>query len=310
MTNLTSPLPLFFISALHESGGGSLGRLLDGHPELNVYPFEMQLGTKYSKEGVEGYCFQSRYRWPQFPERISDPETLHRSIIDSELKRYLSDRKRSKFSSFGLELRWNDWVSEFRRLLPSNPRDWSRPVIVAAYLSSLFSCWKNKERSGREHAILGHCPVILFDAPLIFCDFPKAKMVHLMRNPLATFYDTRRRLPHLRVEEFCNLWNLTASIAFCLEKKYPDRFRRISYEELLSDRAKALKGICRFFGIRFSSIILEPSWNKKRLDRIPPFGGIPEPSLSYERFAQNALPERVRRKILQLTDHLKKICSS
>lgn len=307
--NPSSRLPLFFISALHESGGGFLGRLFDGHPELKVYPFEMQLGTKATKDGFEGYCFQPRYRWPRFPEKQMSPKALHQSIIDSELKKYLSDRNTSKFSSLDFQLNQKDWVNAFKRALKQNSRKISRPAVIESYLLSFFSCWRNRRKSQNERAVLGHCPVILYDAPDIFRDFPNTKMVHLIRNPLATFHDTRLRLPQLTVDEFTRIWNMTVCTAYYLARKYPERFRRVRYEKLISQRSQTLKEICRFFGIRFSSILSRPSWNGRRLDQIPPFGGIPEPSVQYEQRAQKALPGRTQIKIHQLTDSMEKLCN-
>ena len=38
---------LVMISAMYENGGNTTHRLLDGHPEMFVYPFESQLGTRF-----------------------------------------------------------------------------------------------------------------------------------------------------------------------------------------------------------------------------------------------------------------------
>jgi len=38
---------LIMLSAMYENGGNTFHRHLDGHPELYVWPFESQLGTKY-----------------------------------------------------------------------------------------------------------------------------------------------------------------------------------------------------------------------------------------------------------------------
>ena len=37
---------LLMIGAMYENGGNTTHRLLDGHPQLHVYPFESQLGTR------------------------------------------------------------------------------------------------------------------------------------------------------------------------------------------------------------------------------------------------------------------------
>ena len=44
------------LSAMYENGGNTTHRLLDGHPELYVYPFESQPGTKY----VNDYLLSTR----------------------------------------------------------------------------------------------------------------------------------------------------------------------------------------------------------------------------------------------------------
>ena len=37
---------LLMLGAMYENGGNTTHRFLDGHPELFVYPFESQLGTR------------------------------------------------------------------------------------------------------------------------------------------------------------------------------------------------------------------------------------------------------------------------
>jgi len=301
ISNTTSPLSLFLISALHESGGGYSGRLFDGHPQLKVYPFEMQLGLKTQKEDFEGYCFQPRYRWPRFPQSLKNYGQLHRSISDTELKRYLMDRSKSKFSRFELQISGADWKRDFARRLKKRRGRLRRPAIIEAYLLSFFSQWKNRIRSQREWAILGHCPVILFDAEAIFADFPKSKMVHLVRNPIATFHDTRLRLPKLKPQEFCAIWNFTAYFAHYCRIKYPSRLLVVRYENLISKKVETLKRMCRFFGISYSPCLQEPSWNGERLNSVWPFGGIPHPSTAYERSVGKSLPKKIRNSIKRFT---------
>lgn len=296
-----SPLSLFLISALHESGGGFTARLFDGHPELKVYPFEMQLGTDASRDELRGYCFQPRYRWPHFPERVKNYEQLHRSITDTEVKRYLINRLASKFYAFDLQLSLGDWVRNFQRLLRRSKGKKTRSSVIESYLLSFFSSWKNRLRSKKEWAVLGHCPIILFDAEAVFCDFPNSKMVHLIRNPEATFHDTRLRLRHLKPKEFCSIWNLTAFFSHYCQKKYPRRFLVVRYENLISSKAKTLKLICGFLGISSSPKMLRPSWNGIPIGSVNPFGGIPDPSLTYERTLRKTLPKRMATVIKQMT---------
>ena len=60
-----------FVSAVNDSGGGYLTRLLDGHPALRGYPFELQLGTGRTRCGFDEW-FAAKYRWPTLPASRRD----------------------------------------------------------------------------------------------------------------------------------------------------------------------------------------------------------------------------------------------
>src|ERR1700759_4994157 len=75
---------LIMISAMYENGGNTTHRFLDGHPELYVYPFESQLGTRYVNDHLSA-MFPVKYRWPVFALDAS-PEQDYRAIIDEEGK--------------------------------------------------------------------------------------------------------------------------------------------------------------------------------------------------------------------------------
>ena len=65
-------MSLIMISAMYENGGNTTHRILDGHPELFVYPFESQMGTGYNNDYLASYL-PIRYRWSEFPME-STPE--------------------------------------------------------------------------------------------------------------------------------------------------------------------------------------------------------------------------------------------
>src|ERR1700692_3579619 len=96
------PRKVFMISAMYENGGNTTHRMLDGHPELFVYPFESQLGTSLVADQFTSFV-PFKYRWPEFPmdgNLASDYEL----IFDEEMKVRLRTPERSKFRSAALEL--------------------------------------------------------------------------------------------------------------------------------------------------------------------------------------------------------------
>ena len=56
---------LLMLSAMYENGGNTTHRLLDGHPELAVYPFESQVGTTFVHDYLTS-LYPIKYRWPEF----------------------------------------------------------------------------------------------------------------------------------------------------------------------------------------------------------------------------------------------------
>src|SRR5207247_2135972 len=89
---------LLMLGAMYENGGNTTHRFLDGHPELFVYPFESQLGTRLVNDQLTS-VFPVKYRWPVFPlDGTAEGDYL--AIIDEEAK----VRARTPFVS-----KFRDW---------------------------------------------------------------------------------------------------------------------------------------------------------------------------------------------------------
>jgi hypothetical protein len=70
------------LGAMYENGGNTTHRFLDGHPELFVYPFESQLGTRLGSDPLSS-LFPVKYRWPTFALDAT-PAQDFMAIIDEE----------------------------------------------------------------------------------------------------------------------------------------------------------------------------------------------------------------------------------
>ena len=147
-----SDFKLIMISAMYENGGNTTHRLLDGHPELFVYPFESQLGTRYVNDFLSS-MYPLKYRWPVFPSGISAADA-YQLIIDEECKIRTLTPFVSKFRDADFEMSDRDRKQLFIDQL--NGKHINSSNAVAAFFISTFRAWKNYQKSGKEKIYVGY----------------------------------------------------------------------------------------------------------------------------------------------------------
>jgi hypothetical protein len=268
-------MSLIMISAMYENGGNTTHRMLDGHPELLVYPFESQVGTPLVSDYLTSYV-PIRYRWPELP-MDGEPERDYELFWDEELKTYLRVRSRSKFRDCGLQMDEQDRRREFVAYLARNPR--TRRTIVEAFFHSTFAAWKNLRRSGSERAFVGYNPVQVLDVDKFFRDFPDGHMIHTVRHPFAGYADTKKRPFPLSLERYGWTWNLCQHTALVAEQRYAGRFHILRFEDLVADAEASLGTILGRMGFEWSDACQVPTFNGQRLEDIQPWGTIRSPTL-------------------------------
>lgn len=281
-----------FVSALNDTGGGLLARLLDGHPELLVFPFEMQLGTTGARRGFDDW-FPAKYRWPQLP---ATPEAFFDAFPNEEI--LAAQRGDQKFRGFGLDIDISRWKTAFERELDGASE---RGKVVSIWLRSFFGAWRDAPPNRPSRTVVAHCPILALDWDLIRLDLPDARMVHVVRNPCATFVDTKKRRPGMSAEGFARRWSVVNTIAAWHATRYPAQFRLLSYSELVRSRKDAMVDLASWLGIEFDDALLTPTWNGKVLQAMGPFGGVPEISEDYERAQVDVLSARDRASLETLT---------
>lgn len=293
-------LPWILVSAWNDSGGGFLHRLLDGHPQLRCYPFELQLGTATPKDAFDDW-FKAKYRWPVFSQDLDalSPDAIFDSFIDDELKSTVADAASSKFHDFPVGFDMNSWREAFRSRLPATGR--SRASAVAAYVNAVFDVWAGRSGSTEERLIAGHCPVINLDADEIFADRPDTRFIHVLRSPVSGLVDMRSRRPEVVVERYTAKWNLVNGHAALLAGKYPGRFRVVRLTDLIAQRTETMESLCGWLAIRFDPCLNQPTWNGKPLSGLPPFGGVRAATLEHEARCRDELDQSVTAEITART---------
>lgn len=281
------------ISAMYENGGNTTQRFLDGHPELYVYPFESQVGTRKTNDYLASFV-PHKYRWPQLAleDTFSDD---YDSIWDEEVKIRIRIPHMSKFKDVDIQMTDPERKKIFLSLLKEEKR--TRANIVAAFYISTFEAWKNFNASGKEKIYLGYSPVAILDAEKMIQDFPDCHIIHVVRNPFSSYAETKHRPVPLSLERYINTWCISQMMAISFSKLYPKNVHIFKFENLVASPKRAMSDLAKKLGISYSDSFLYPSWNGKKLENIYPWGTVQYPTVEYNVNKAKELSKKEHEKI-------------
>jgi hypothetical protein len=265
---MTEEFQFLMLSAMYENGGNTTHRFLDGHPELFVYPFESQIGTRMVQDPLSS-MFPLKYRWPVFALDAT-PEEDYRSIIDEETKVRARTPHVSKFRHVHFDFSDDERKDIYCGMIGRSAR--SRADNVAAFFRSTFEAWRDYHRSGRERVYVGYSPVIVIDAEKILRELPGAHVLHIVRNPWSAFADTKKRPVPLSLDHYMLGWTLNQSFAQQTRQAFPGRMHIVRIEDVMAEPGRTLGAVCAAIGVDTSETLLRPTWNGTLLEEVYPWG--------------------------------------
>lgn len=267
---MTENFRLLMIGAMYENGGNTTHRFLDGHPQLYVYPFESQPGTKYVNDYLSS-MYPLKYRWPTFALEAT-PEQDYKAIIDEEGKVRARTPQVSKFRHMPFDFSDDDRMNKYVAHIKRTGR--SRANNMAAFFKATFEAWKDYKHTGREEVYVGYSPIITIDANKILDDLPEAHFLHIVRNPWSAYADTKKRPVPLSLQHYMLGWTMNQYYALMFKEKYPERFHIIRTEDVMENSKAALGDLCKKLGLEVTDSLREPSWNGQPLEEVYPWGTI------------------------------------
>lgn len=293
---------LLMMGAMYENGGNTTHRFLDGHPQLFVYPFESQVGTRLVVDHLSS-MFPVKYRWPVFP-LDGTPEGDYRSIIDEECKVRARTPHVSKFRHMPFEFSDDERAELYEKHVRETGR--SRANNVAAFFRATFEAWKDHRTTGREEVYVGYSPIIVVDAPKILDDLPGAHVLHVVRNPWSAYADTKKRPVPLTLEHYMLGWTMNQHIAILTRDRHPDRMHIVRAEDVMADAVGALTPVLRAMGLEPAESLARPSWNGEPLEEVYPWGTIrsatPEANMQTARELSREEREEIQARTHQYLD--------
>lgn len=290
---------LLMIGAMYENGGNTTHRFLDGHPQMCVYPFESQPGTRHVNDMLTS-MFPVKYRWPVFTLNASPTED-YRAIIDEECKVRARTPHVSKFRHIPFDFNDDERCRIYTEYVQKSGR--STGNNMSAFFRATFDAWKDFNRNGmeagEEPVYVGYSPIITVDADRILSDLPEAHMLHVVRNPWSAFADTSKRPVPLSLDKYLLAWTLNQYYALLYRDKYPGRLHIVRAEDVMRDSRGTLGAICEKLNLDSSADSLaQPTWNGQPLKEVYPWGTIriptPEANLATARELNSEQTEEIR----------------
>jgi len=267
---MTNDFRFLMLSAMYENGGNTTHRFLDGHPELFVYPFESQLGTRLVADHLSA-TFPLKYRWPVFALDATAEDDYH-AIIDEECKVRARTPQVSKFRHVAFDFSDTERRDIYRRYVAASGR--GRGANVAAFFRATFDAWKDHRRSGRQQVYVGYSPIVVVDTDKILRDLPAAHVLHVVRNPWSAYADTKKRPVPLGLDTYLLAWTLNQYHALLFQRLFPDRVHVVRIEDVMADALAALRPLCTALQVEPDETLRTPTWNGAALAEVSPWGTI------------------------------------
>jgi hypothetical protein len=267
-------LRLLMIGAMYENGGNTTHRFLDGHPQMFVYPFESQLGTKYVNDMLSS-TFPLKYRWPVFPLDAT-PYQDYKAIVDEEGKVRTRTPNVSKFRHVPFDMNDDERCRIYVEHVEKSGR--GTGANVAAFFRATFDAWKDYRRTGREVVYVGYSPIVTVDTDKILRDLPGAHVLHVVRNPWSAFADTSKRPVPMSLENYLLGWTLNQYYALLYKEKFPDRVHIVRIEDVMRDPRRTLGAVCEKLGLETADSLEKASWNGTEMKEVYPWGTIRTPT--------------------------------
>ena len=296
---------LLMIGAMYENAGNATHRFLDGHPQLFVYPYESQVGTRLVVDHLSS-MFPPKYRWPTFALH-AEPAEDFLAIIDEETKVRARTPHVSKFRDHPFDLDDDERRERYVEIVGETGR--SRANNVAALLRATFDVWRDLHRSGEEQVHVGYSPIITVDAAKILGDYEDAHFLHVVRNPWSAYADTKKRPVPPALETYMLGWTLNQYFALLLRERHPGRLHVVRAEDVMADPRRTLSKVLDALGLHGDHAALEtPTWNGREIGEVYTWGTIRTATAQANRATAHELSaderEQIRRMAWQYLDVL------
>lgn len=230
------------IGGVERSGTSLLRAILGSHPELAIFQWDLPL-------------------WRCFYQDFGNRDLSHDDCQDL-LPRIMTHRK-------AIQAETVPDREDVLQLLRQKGKPLRCEDVFGAYLRA-YAEQRRRKRWGLK------TPTNEFYAESIFRAFPKASLLHVIRDPRDVVVSMMKTKFVRRVELSMNpryfatngvlaWWKMSAEVALENQRRFPNRYHVVKYEDITADTTETVASLCKVCGLEYSSDMLamngHPGWS-------------------------------------------------
>jgi len=253
--------PMVLISQIQRSGGTLLNSLLDGHPQLHVHPWEIQVGHPDKADwprldlgaGVDAWFDVLDQRWlarvfnvGYRKDRYGGPQAEHAlpiTIVPSFVERL------------------------FRLIVLSDPPE-SQRAVLDRYFTAFFNAWLDCQGLWElpKKWFAGFCPRLAWGESRSRwrADYPDGRLVAILRDPRGWYASARPHDDRYRdLNAALNEWRQGTREIADAKRESEDHTFVLTYERLVGDPEAVMRALAAWLEIDWAPSLVSPTFNRR-----------------------------------------------
>jgi hypothetical protein len=305
--------PLVIITQIQRSGGTLLSRLFDGHPACHVHPSEIHMGGRH------------KLVWPEL--RLDDePAEWFELLYERKLRIYT----KKGYSKAPRHLRPGvDYDIAPFLFSPSLQRDiflqciGQRRIehvrdVFDCYMTSLFNAWLDNQNLYGEtkKAIIGFAAGFGSNPANLerfFEVYDDGLIISIVRDPRGWLASAQRyQEKYSDIDMAIDRWRRSTAATLEAKARWRERVAVVSYEDLVLDTERVMKGLAGLIGVTFSPALLSPSFNRLPIranssEPVRAYGILPGRATAHQSALDAATASRIERAVGDLYEQARAV---
>ena len=237
---------IVFICGHIKSGTSLLNNLLDGHPELLVFPEELFITSKFIRAKRKGKI-EAKLVWDEF-------------FNDVQIRRLSGGKQSGVFGNVDYSAFDGEQFESLCREYSEN-KDFIE-TEKGAYIEAIFKSFAQVQGLDAEEYIwVEKSPTNEYNFTDLFGYFPNSRFIALKRNPLEIYPSVKKKRDkeqiNYGVDTFMSNWRPLVLLGKMLENSYPDRFKVVDFSDLIHDAPAVMREVSTYMGISYNSSLLK-----------------------------------------------------